>query len=211
MHVFFIFRSLGRHVSQVKSLRKGYWHPNQLAVIHTLYGRGSNNIWEHALLDPQQSNAKLRRKPNPRDPLYPTKADFIRAKYQNLSFMLRTDAQNRPYAVQDLNRQLHSCVRTTHVETTLRLLAQGAQTNYIEPDKGTTPLHIAAREGQSLQVELLVIYGADPAVPDYNGSTAINYAQDAGHADLAERLEELQYEVTDRLTYYVCSKKPDHR
>lgn len=33
----------------------------------------------------------------------------------------------------------------------------------------------------------------------------------AGHLDLSERIKECMYEVTDRLTYYVCSRKPDHR
>lgn len=33
----------------------------------------------------------------------------------------------------------------------------------------------------------------------------------AGHLDLSERIKECTYEVTDRLTYYVCSRKPDHR
>lgn len=32
-----------------------------------------------------------------------------------------------------------------------------------------------------------------------------------GHIDLSERIIECMYEVTDRLTYYVCSRKPSHR
>lgn len=33
----------------------------------------------------------------------------------------------------------------------------------------------------------------------------------AGYIELSERIVECMYEVTDRLTYYVCSRKPDHR
>lgn len=33
----------------------------------------------------------------------------------------------------------------------------------------------------------------------------------AGHLDLYERIIESMYDVTDRLTYHVCSRKPDHR
>lgn len=33
----------------------------------------------------------------------------------------------------------------------------------------------------------------------------------AGHLELSERLVECMYEVTDRLTLFVCSRKPDHR
>lgn len=33
----------------------------------------------------------------------------------------------------------------------------------------------------------------------------------AGHIDLSERIVECMYEVTDRLTYHICSRKPSHR
>lgn len=33
----------------------------------------------------------------------------------------------------------------------------------------------------------------------------------AGHIDLSERIVECTYEVVDRLTYHVCSRKPSHR
>lgn len=44
-------------------------------------------------------------------------------------------------------------------------------------EKGTTPLHVAAKAGQVLQAELLVVYGADPGAPDINGRTPIDYAR----------------------------------
>lgn len=54
---------------------------------------------------------------------------------------------------EDLNKQLYSCVRTNYVETTLRLLAQGADpSRIVDPETGFTPMHVAAREGQDLQV-----------------------------------------------------------
>jgi len=33
----------------------------------------------------------------------------------------------------------------------------------------------------------------------------------AGHIDLSERIIECTYEVSDRLTYHICSRKPSHR
>ncbi|XP_022256874.1 ARF GTPase-activating protein GIT2-like isoform X4 [Limulus polyphemus] len=44
-----------------------------------------------------------------------------------------------------------------------------------------------------------------------DGKTPIDYARDAGHTDLVDRLIECQYEVTDRLAYYLCGRKPDHQ
>lgn len=44
-------------------------------------------------------------------------------------------------------------------------------------EKGTTPLHVAAKAGQILQAELLVVYGADPGAPDINERTPMDYAR----------------------------------
>lgn len=45
-----------------------------------------------------------------------------------------------------------------------------------EQEKGTMPLHVAAQSGQALQIELLLIYGADPAGYDTNGKTPVEFA-----------------------------------
>lgn len=98
---------------------------------------------------------------------------------------------------------------------------------------------MAAKAGQILQAELLVVYGADPGAPDINGRTPMDYARyraggnrlpvcvyerwgvkkrltalcvlcsrQAGHVELAERLVECQYELTDRLAFYLCGRRP---
>ncbi|VDK42114.1 unnamed protein product [Gongylonema pulchrum] len=60
----YVHRNLGRHVSNVRSIKKGAWNSSQLELMYILYSNGSNNIWEHSLLDPQCAN-KIRRKPSP--------------------------------------------------------------------------------------------------------------------------------------------------
>lgn len=111
---------------------------------------------------------------------------------------------------------------------------------------------MAAKAGQVLQAELLVVYGADPGAPDINGRTPMDYARyactsesskisflfsrlilllllvnhiyiccllshllcmglihrQAGQVELAERLVECQYELTDRLAFYLCGRRP---
>uniref|UniRef100_A0A8C4Q4M9 G protein-coupled receptor kinase interacting ArfGAP 2a n=1 Tax=Eptatretus burgeri TaxID=7764 RepID=A0A8C4Q4M9_EPTBU len=111
----------------------------------------------------------------------------------------------------DLSKQLHSSVRTGNLETSLRLLSLGAQASYFNPDKGSTALHVAAKAGQALQAELLVAHGADPGALDALGQTPVQCARQAGHIELAERLLECQFELTDRLTFYLCGRKPDHK
>ncbi|XP_043574345.1 ARF GTPase-activating protein GIT1 [Chiloscyllium plagiosum] len=212
----------------VKHLRHSSWSPTLLHMVQTLASNGANSIWEHSLLDPAQVQSG-RRKPNPQDKVHPTKAEFIRAKYQMLAFVHKLPCRDDDgVTTKDLSKQLHSSVRTGNLETCLRLLSLGAQANFFHPyldlrgertvkltqyfhEKGTTPLHVAAKAGQIHQAELLVVYGADPGAPDVNGRSPIDYARQANHHDLADRLVECQYELTDRLAYYLCGRRPDHK
>ncbi|XP_045104639.1 ARF GTPase-activating protein GIT2-like isoform X5 [Portunus trituberculatus] len=204
-----VHRSLGRHISQVKSLKKGQWNSIQLAMVHTLYNSGANGIWEHTLLDPSVAKTG-RRKPQSNDPVHPTKADFIRAKHQMLAFVYRPSREDNNGDDADVSRQLHSSVRTSNLETSLRLLSQGADPNYFHKEKNCCPLHVAARAGQSSQVELLIVYGADPGAVDPQGYTPAHYSSEANYPEMADHLLECQYELTDRLAYYVSGRKPDH-
>ncbi|XP_041825643.1 ARF GTPase-activating protein GIT2b isoform X2 [Melanotaenia boesemani] len=206
-----IHRGLGRHSSQVRHLTHSPWPPSQLQMVQTLYGNGANSIWEHSLLDPS-SSVSGKRKANPQDRVHPSKTEFIKAKYQMLAYVHRMPCrEDDSVTAKDLSKQLHSSVRTGNLETCLRLLSLGAQANFFHPEKGNTPLHIAAKAGQVLQAELLAVYGADPGALDSSGKTPIDYARQAGHQELAERLVEIQYELTDRLTFYLCGRRPDHR
>ncbi|XP_058888934.1 ARF GTPase-activating protein GIT2-like isoform X8 [Acipenser ruthenus] len=206
-----VHRSLGRHSSQVRHLTHTPWPATQLQMVQTLYGNGANSIWEHSLLDPA-SIMSGKRKANPQDKVHPNKAEFIRAKYQMLAFVHRMPCREEDsVTAKDLSKQLHSSVRTGNLETCLRLLSLGAQANFFHPEKGNTPLHVAAKAGQILQAELLTVYGADPGAPDASGKTPIDCARQAGHQDLGDRLVEIQYELTDRLAFYLCGRKPDHK
>ncbi|XP_060926805.1 ARF GTPase-activating protein GIT2a isoform X2 [Limanda limanda] len=206
-----VHRSLGRHSSQVRHLTHTPWPPTQLQMVQTLYSNGSNSIWEHSLLDPA-SVMSGKRKANPQDKLHPNKSEFIRAKYQMLAFVHRMPCrEDDSSTAKDLSKQLHSSVRTGNLETCLRLLSLGAQANFFHPERGNSPLHVAAKAGQVSQAELLTVYGADPGAPDSNGKTPIDCAREAGQHDLAERLVEIQFELTDRLAFYLCGRKPDHK
>ncbi|XP_029427813.1 ARF GTPase-activating protein GIT2 isoform X1 [Rhinatrema bivittatum] len=206
-----VHRSLGRHLSQVRHLKHTPWPPTLLQMVQTLYNNGANSIWEHSLLDPS-SVMSGKRKATPQDKVHPNKTEFIRAKYQMLAFVHRLPCRDDDsVTAKDLSKQLHSSVRTGNLETCLRLLSLGAQANFFNAEKGNTPLHVAAKAGQTLQAELLAVYGADPGTPDSNGKTPIDYARQGGHLELADRLVEIQHELTDRLAFYLCGRKPDHK
>lgn len=44
-------------------------------------------------------------------------------------------------------------------------------------EKGTTPLHVAARAGQALQLELLIANGSNPNMVDSNAQTPAEIAK----------------------------------
>ncbi|XP_026329181.1 ARF GTPase-activating protein GIT2 isoform X4 [Hyposmocoma kahamanoa] len=160
-----VHRSMGRHISHIKSLRQGTWPPSLLAMVQALTAQNANSIWEHSLLD-TSAPKHLRKKPQPKDPLHPTKSEFILAKHLRLAYVLRARRDEPP---SELGRQLHSAVRSSSLDTALRLLAQGADPNYYNQEKGTACLHVACRAGQPAQAELLVAWGADPTVRDHSG------------------------------------------
>ena len=61
-----------------------------------------------------------------------------------------------------------------------------------------------------MQVELLVVHGANPCFLDRLGHTPDECARIAGHHDLAERIIECQYEVTDSLSFFLFGRMPAH-
>ncbi|KAL0893548.1 hypothetical protein ABMA27_013738 [Loxostege sticticalis] len=201
-----VHRSMGRHISHVKSLRQGSWPPSLLAMVQALTAQNVNSIWEHSLLD-TSAPKHLRKKPQAKDPLHPTKSEFILAKHLRLAYVLRARRDEPP---SELGRQLHSAVRSASLDTAMRLLAQGADPNYFNQEKGTTCLHVACRAGQPAQAELLAAWGAEPTARDQEGHTPADCARQGGHTELADRMTELVYEATDRMIYFLTGEKPDH-
>ncbi|XP_059061754.1 ARF GTPase-activating protein Git [Achroia grisella] len=201
-----VHRSMGRHISHVKSLRQGSWPPSLLAMVQALTAQNVNCIWEHSLLD-TSAPKHLRKKPQAKDPLHPIKSEFIQAKHLRLAYVLRARRDEPP---SELGRQLHSAVRSSSLDTAMRLLAQGADPNYYNQEKGTTCLHVACRAGQPAQAELLVAWGADPTARDNGGNTPSDSARQGGYTELADRMTELVYEATDRMIYFLSGEKPDH-
>jgi ankyrin repeat protein/beta-lactamase regulating signal transducer with metallopeptidase domain/Tol biopolymer transport system component len=67
------------------------------------------------------------------------------------------------------------------------LLDKGANPNAVENERGLRPLHLAADEGRTAAVELLISRGADVNAKDYSGRTALWYAEDLGDNDMFGR------------------------
>lgn len=82
---------------------------------------------------------------------------------------------------------LDSAVFGGDLDIVRRLLESGADPNLAQ-EGGFMPLHGAAQRGDSEMVELLLSHGADPIATSDNGKYASDYAMEAGHVELADRL-----------------------
>lgn len=108
-------------------------------------------------------------------------------------------------------KQLLNSVITNNYESTLRILSLGADANYRNQEDGLTCLHTAIQHEQLGQVELLALYGADFTSLTGSGQSIHELASKINNQQMCERLYELQYELTDELSYFLCNKRPDHK
>ena len=83
--------------------------------------------------------------------------------------------------------------------------------NYKNYDEGFSCVHVAVLNNQIGQVELLNIFGADLTALDRNGNSAYDLAKMNGFNAIADRLQEIQFELTDEFAYFLCSKRTDHK
>ncbi len=135
------------------------------------------------------------------------KLNYIRTKYENLSYISR----GKYSSIEELNQQLLASVKTSNYEATLRILSQGADANYRNQETGQFCLHTAVLHNQLGQIELLCLYGGDVTCLDRAGQTPLDLAKANNLTATADRLLELQFELTDELTYFLCNKRPDHK
>lgn len=191
---------LGRHFPQIVCLDEKL-PPRQRELLDFLSTRNINSVWEHYLLDSNYTGGC--RKPSPHDQnRHPTRSAFIEAKYIMLNFMERL-----PHDATELqtNLRLMNTVRKDDVEESLKLILQGADVRFVHPETQTTILHSAVLAEQPLQVELLLIHGADPRNQDGNGHSAMDVAKAAGRLDLAAQMGSALNQVADKLQAFAAS------
>ena len=82
---------------------------------------------------------------------------------------------------------LHAAVAGRRLDIVAAVLAAGADAN-AQQQAGFRPMHEAANQANTALAELLLAHGADPALPDDGGKSAIDTAREKGHAAFAEWL-----------------------
>ncbi|WII73476.1 ankyrin repeat domain-containing protein [Bdellovibrio sp. 22V] len=98
---------------------------------------------------------------------------------------MRTWADYKQTAVRE--EEIFDFARNGDIKSTLRYLATNGDPNVVN-HKGHSPLMLAAYNGHSILVDLLLEYGADANSRDNSGSTILMGVSFKGHVEIARRL-----------------------
>ncbi|KAJ1984990.1 hypothetical protein H4R34_000334 [Dimargaris verticillata] len=163
-----IHRSLGVHVTKIRSLTLDNWEPEQAQVMVQLGNTAVNQVYEQAC---------------PSDVPRPTpeadrasKQEWIMAKYIERLFAPHAETTD-PYEMATLNERMWLAAQQGDLPAVLQCLATGADVNWQnEVENHKTALHQAALQSNCIMVEFLLHWFADINAVDGDGRTSLHYA-----------------------------------
>uniref|UniRef100_H3D0T3 Arf-GAP with coiled-coil, ANK repeat and PH domain-containing protein n=1 Tax=Tetraodon nigroviridis TaxID=99883 RepID=H3D0T3_TETNG len=189
-----VHRSLGVHLSKVRSLTLDSWEPEQLKLLCILGNDVINQIYEARC--PEEGRDKPRA-----DSQRAAKESWIRQKYVDKSFVrsggsaggsapppppLSSCSSSTPPSApgedQDVTLGLYRAALAGDLVAMAAALAQGAEVNgSLSGEQGRTALIGAAVGGSLLACEFLLLNGAKVNHRDLRGQGALHAAATAGH------------------------------
>ncbi|XP_061638242.1 BAR_ACAPs and ArfGap_ACAP domain-containing protein isoform X2 [Phyllopteryx taeniolatus] len=169
-----IHRSLGVHVSKVRSLTLDSWEAEQLKLLCVLGNDAVNGIYE--------ARCSPRVKPTAESPRAEKEA-WIRDKYVDKTFVRRDGDDDGTHAVDaSPPPRLYRAAAAGDLVAMVTALAQGAAVNgSVAQEEGRTALIGAAQGGSLLACEFLLQNGANINHRDQRGQGALHAAATAGH------------------------------
>eukprot|EP01119_Soliformovum_irregulare_P025849 TRINITY_DN9675_c0_g1_i1.p1 TRINITY_DN9675_c0_g1~~TRINITY_DN9675_c0_g1_i1.p1 ORF type:complete len:747 (+),score=228.32 TRINITY_DN9675_c0_g1_i1:245-2242(+) len=167
-----IHRSMGVHISKVRSFTLDKLEPDVIKLIMGLGNEKANKIFEAKI----PADVK---KPGPTSDRQ-AKEKFIRMKYEQLAFVPVVDT---PQA--ELGMQLYNASRASQPDEVLDLIVKKAPVNFVSPKSlnGKSCLDTAISHGNIAAVALLLFNKADLAYHDLRGWTALHYAAHYGRTN----------------------------
>ncbi|XP_039618724.1 BAR_ACAPs and ArfGap_ACAP domain-containing protein isoform X3 [Polypterus senegalus] len=179
-----IHRSLGVHLSKVRSVTLDSWEPTQLKLLCVLGNDIINSIYEARCF--QEGPVKVTAANS-----WQEKEAWIKAKYVEKRFVKKPSfsmqgqslvASQTSSSEQHLGLQLYQAAQEGHLGNMAAALAQGADINWAnKEEEGRTPL-ISAMHGDSLVAcEFLLLNGANVNHRDNCGQGALHAATYRGH------------------------------
>ncbi|XP_037534275.1 BAR_ACAPs and ArfGap_ACAP domain-containing protein [Nematolebias whitei] len=171
-----IHRSLGVHLSKVRSLTLDSWEAEQLKLLCVLGNDVTNRIYE------AQCSEEGRTKPEPDSPRAEKEA-WIRGKYVEKSFVQRSaDPPVSGRHKDEASLRLYRASVVGDLVAMVTALAEGAEVNgSVGEEEGRTALIGAAVGGSLLACEFLLQNGANINHRDLRGRGALHAAATAGH------------------------------
>uniref|UniRef100_A0A8C1WBS5 Arf-GAP with coiled-coil, ANK repeat and PH domain-containing protein n=1 Tax=Cyprinus carpio TaxID=7962 RepID=A0A8C1WBS5_CYPCA len=170
-----IHRSLGVHLSKVRSLTLDSWEPEQLKLLCVLGNEVINGIYERKPADGLQ-------KPSADSPRQ-DKEQWIRFKYVEKRFVTRDpDGPDAGELKLQAGGRLYKASLSGDLVAMATALAEGAEVNWSNPEQeGRTALIGSAIGGSLSACEFLLQNGANVNHRDQHGQGALHAAATCGH------------------------------
>ncbi|KAM7398790.1 hypothetical protein PAMP_018100 [Pampus punctatissimus] len=170
-----IHRSLGVHLSKVRSLTLDSWEAEQLKLLCVLGNDVINRIYE------ARCSERGRVKPTADSPRA-EKEMWIKEKYVEKRFVENSSLDSAKREKDEAALCLYRAALAGDLVAMAAVLAQGAEVNgSIVEEEGRTPLIGAAVGGSLLACEFLLLNGANVNHRDLRGRGALHAAATAGH------------------------------
>ncbi|KAF0389852.1 ArfGap-domain-containing protein [Gigaspora margarita] len=167
-----IHRSLGVHVSKVRSLMLDKWEPESIEVMSKLGNLKANQIFEAKLVGDDEKklmNSSWERV---------DKEKFIIDKYVNKEFVVQKDENS-------IDLTFWKAMGDTNLQEALRCLSLGANVDWKnEQENCTTALHQAILRSDDVAVEFLLSWSCDIDEVDKNGWSCLHHAAATNNARL---------------------------
>ncbi|KAM4566113.1 arf-GAP with coiled-coil, ANK repeat and PH domain-containing protein 2 isoform 1-T3 [Odontesthes bonariensis] len=170
-----IHRSLGVHVSKVRSLTLDSWEAEQLKLLCVLGNDAMNGIYE------ARRSEEGRLKPRADSPRAEKEA-WIKEKYVEKRFVQRSSADGAQHQKDETGLRLYRDSVAGDLLSMATALSEGAEVNgSIGEEEGRTALIGAAVGGSLSACEFLLQNGANVNHRDLRGQGALHAAATAGH------------------------------
>jgi hypothetical protein len=164
-----IHRSLGVHVSKVRSLTLDTWSRTQRSIMEAIGNETFNGAWEKDI-PPGRSKPAASASRDEREA-------WIRDKYLRKAFVKES--------WEDPDRLLFAAAAAGDLPKILWCLAHGADVNAIDDEhRDRTPMHVVCQEGHLLALEMLFQNGGNLDVADADEVTPLDLGMKAGDNSL---------------------------